>query len=79
MHGGLDTKHSHRVERCEATKPPRRAQDDEDDDDDDNPCTLLFLKDTRTLDVVVVVVGECSMFVRKSAQAPSSSMLAVCI
>lgn len=77
MHGGLDTKHSHRVERCEATKPPRRAQDDEDDDDD--PCTLLFLKDTRTLDVVVVVVGECSMFVRKSAQAPSSSMLAVCI
>jgi len=73
MHGGLDTKHSHRVERCEATKPPGRAQDD-----DDDPCTLLFLKDTRTLDVVVVV-GECSMFVRKSAQAPSSSMLAVCI
>jgi hypothetical protein len=76
MHGGLDTKHSHRVERCEATKPPRRAQDDEDDDDD--PCTLLFLKDTSTLDVVVVV-GECSMFVCKRAQAPSSSMLAVCI
>jgi hypothetical protein len=38
MHGGLDTKHSHRVERCEATKP-RRAQDD--DDDDDNPCGVL--------------------------------------
>jgi hypothetical protein len=75
MHGGLDTKHSHRVEGCEATKP-RRAQDD---DTDDDPCTLHIPKDTRTLDVVVVVVGECSMFVRKRAQAPSSSMLAVCI